>query len=191
VWQVLAGRAVVASVLTFGIDGRLMEGDVEIARVGGAAPPAHGCVIAGGTRGAIYRAGRAAWGFRLAGSDEHRTVVDFKPYLLRRGGRFAMGDEGALLSAHPIRQGRWTIAWSTGATIVVTHLRRRRPVSGGRIVRVIRSAGYSERLQLITEDHDLVSRAPEVIAFACWLIQEWEAVPITGGPFTGPGYTGL
>jgi hypothetical protein len=164
---------------------------VEIARVGTAAPPAYGCVTAGGTRGAIYRAGRAAWGFRLVGSDEHRTVVDFRPYVRRRGGRFAIGAEGASLRAHPIRQGRWTIAWSTGAMIVVTHPRRRRPVPSGRIVRVMRSAGYSERLQLITEDQDLVSRAPEVIAFACWLIREWEAVPVAGGPFTGPGYTGL
>jgi hypothetical protein len=181
----------VSSALMFGVDGRLMEGDVEIAHVGGAAPPAYGCVTAGVTRGAIYRAGRAAWGFRLVGGDEHRTLVDFRPYLPRRGGRFAMDAERASLCAHPIRQGRWKITWSTGATIVVTHPHRRRPVPGGRIVRVIRRVGYSKRLHRVTEDHDLVSRAPEVIAFACWLIREWRAVPITGGSFTGPGYTGL
>lgn len=175
------------------VEGRLLQGEAELARVElefDSAATAR--LIAARREYAIERPKGHGWRYRVVDPASDTVVCDFHPYWLRRGGRLSSGPGGSVvLSTRPFRTRAWRFRTEDGHRIHASVGRprgaiepRSDPSGGLRRVTVVRGG---DPAVVTLRSGELTSVLPNLavaLAFGCWLIVQYESLPVLG---TGGG----
>jgi hypothetical protein len=170
----------VPTTVTFERDGTLREGPHEIARVE-AGPSREFATLRVGDRACdIVRKRRAGWHFELVEAASERVVCVFHPHALRRGGTIRAGEEELRLKPTLASRG-WTIA-ARGRAPIRAQPRLARTLRGEAALASAPDGPPATPELLLRFPHTVpLAENPRLwIAFACWLIAQWEAA--SGNP---------
>jgi hypothetical protein len=174
--------------LIFGIDGILRDGDRELARVEPGNERAYARVSSGSRTYDIARKGREGWHFSLLDPSGARTLAEFRPARLGRGGVIAGENLTMHLRSHLLKARHWTISSPEGMSAAIacaTGLERVSPDGASRVV-----VTPTRRPELVLSELGEATThegAAPMLAFACWLIVEWELMPSGGMDSSGVG----
>jgi hypothetical protein len=166
-----------ATTLVFGTDGRLLHGEALLAQVEEAAPPASALILTGERAFQIVRRRRGGWHFDLVEAEGGRRVAcEYRPYLLRRGGRLNAGATG--LALRPRRPGSniWKLAGPGAAPIAIAAQRGAASAVQGALA-AAQLPARARLLLTMDTDTDTGAVPAEALAFACWLVVQWERMP--------------
>ncbi|HEX3509887.1 MAG TPA: hypothetical protein VHT27_02190 [Solirubrobacteraceae bacterium] len=164
-----------AATVTFERDGTLREGPDEIARVEAGPSREFGTLTVGSRTCDIVRKRRSGWHFELVEAASERVVCVFHPHALRRGGTIRAEDNELKLKPTLSSRG-WTITSPGRPPIraqprVAATLREEAALHAG-----AGSGGIAPELVLrFPHTVPLAENARMWLAFACWLIAQWEA----------------
>jgi hypothetical protein len=163
----------VATTVTFERDGTLREGPDELARVDAGPSTEFATLTIGPRTYDIVRKRRAGWHFELVEAATERVACVFHPHALRRGGTIQSGEDELKLKPTLSSRG-WTITAPGRAPIRARP--RHAPTRRGEARFAV--AGAAPQL-LLSFPHTvpLAENARLAIAFACWLIVQWETIP--------------
>jgi hypothetical protein len=167
--------------LTYGVDGHLRRGEMVLVSVQEGKPGSFGRVIVGDAVYDIVRRTRSGWHFAIVQPPSESTVCEFVPFRVRSGGCLRCGNVEMQLRRRPLGSWQWYFKSMDGHGVLADA--RAGPEDrrlGGRSIEVRQRAGHT---------FDIDASALLVLVFGCWLIAQWEAVPMrasSGPPILGP-----
>jgi hypothetical protein len=150
--------------LHYTFDDRLLDGERELVRLDSTVGP-FGRLISPQGEYDIARRKRRGWHMELNDARSNEQTCEFRPRLLRRGGRL-IGAEGTVkLAGRPVGPSHWVFA-AQGARIEAT-------------THAVLTAEHQStgRLEVSLQGSDWVGAppvSPITLAFGCWLIVQWE-----------------
>jgi hypothetical protein len=175
-------------------DGRLVQGDAELARIevefdAGAVDAR----LRTATREyVITRPKRYGWRYQVVDPADEQVVCAFRPFALRRGGNLCAGATSVSLSTRWLNSGAWRfitedghrVEASVGPPRGVTEFRDD-PSGERRRVTVLRSGDPPVVTLRLEDSISVIPHAAVTLAFGCWLIVQYEGVPVWGLPAGG------
>jgi hypothetical protein len=176
------------------VESKLLQGEAELARIEVELNSAiTGRVIAAHREYAIVRPKRSGWHYRVVDPPSDTVVCNFHPYWMRRGGRLSSAPGGSVvLSTRPFRTRAWRFTTEDGHRIDASvgpprgAIELRSDPSGEVRRATVVHTGDPPVVTLRSED--LMSLLPDAVvtlAFGCWLIVQYESLPML--PMTGGG----
>jgi hypothetical protein len=168
----------------FDADGALCSGEYELARLDLTAPGVYGRVLVGDKSYDISRRHPHGWGFTLHGP-AGPPLAAFRQARLGRGGKLAGDGIAITLKPRPFRS-EWQIAFPGRAPLEVSARSGRTETLPDGRRRTTLGAGIRDEL-LVTAPEGVPATVgwEALLAFACWLIREFQSIPSVGDSGAG------
>jgi hypothetical protein len=156
--------------LTFAADGRLWSGSTMLANVTTGKPGTFARVMVGEAEYDLVRRARSGWHCAIVRSSDENAVCDFLPFRIKSGGRLRWGNVEIQLRRRPLASWQWYFMKMDGRCVLADAKAEREDT---------RLRGRSIKIRQRGEQaFDMRSSALVVLVFGCWLVVQWEAVPM-------------
>jgi hypothetical protein len=133
-------------------------------------PGTFACVVIGEAEYDVVRRARSGWRCALVRSSDESTVCDFIPFRIKSGGCLHWGNVVIQLRRRPLASWQWCFRKVDDRCVLADAKAGPEDARLGDRTLQIRQRGE--------QAFDMRSSALIVLVFGCWLIAQWEAVPM-------------